>query len=352
MRKSPENLRLLVVRLGAMGDILHSLPAVTALREAHPGWFIGWAIEPQWRGLFYADSPGDNRAPGTPRMPLVDQLHFIPAKKWAKKPLSPTTWSEIRRARHGLADLHYDVAVDLQGAVRSAVFARWGQTGRVIGEEHPRELAAKFLFNQRVTTRGVHVIQQSLEVANAIASENLSMTLPLLPHDPAADAQAAQLSQPCVLLSPGAGWGAKRWPAERYGVVARSLADAGYTVIINSGPAEDHLARAIVDSSYGAATILPLDMAGLIAVTRRAALVIAGDTGPLHLACALNTPVVGIFGPTDPARNGPFHCRSRVLRHPESVRDHTRRTEPEAGLLTITPDAVTVAALELLQEAY
>ncbi len=287
-------------------------------------------------------------------MPLVDQLHFIPAKKWAKSPLSPTTWSEIRRARRSLEDLRYDVAVDLQGAVRSAVFARWAHTGRVIGEAHPRETAAKFFFNQQIPTRGLHVIEQSLEVANAIASENLSMTLPLLPRDSSADEQAAQLPQPFVLLSPGAGWGAKRWPAERYGAVARNLANAGLSVIINSGPAEDHLARAIVDSSNGIAQVLPADMAamaGLIAVTRRASLVIAGDTGPLHLACALNTPVVGIFGPTDPARNGPFHCRSRVLRHPESVRDHTRRAEPEAGLLTITPEAVTASALELLQEA-
>jgi len=86
-------------------------------------------------------------------------------------------------------------------------------------------------------------------------------------------------------------------------------------------------------------------------VTRRASLAIAGDTGPLHLACALGKPVVGIYGPTDPARNGPFHCPNRVLRHPESVRDHSRRSEPEAGLLTITPEAVTDAALELLREA-
>ena len=92
-------------------------------------------------------------------------------------------------------------------------------------------------------------------------------------------------------------------------------------------------------------------MAELIAVTRRASLAIAGDTGPLHLACALGKPVVGIYGPTDPARNGPFHCANRVLRHPESVRDHARRSEPEAGLLTITPEAVTNAALELLREA-
>lgn len=333
-----------------MGDILHSLPAVTALRQAHPGWFIGWAIEPQWRGLFAADGA----VPGAAGMPLVDQLHFIPAKKWAKSPLTPTTWSEIRRARRSLEDLRYDVAVDLQGAVRSAVFARWAHTGRVIGEDHPREPAAKFFFDERIPTRGVHVIEQSIEVASAIASENLAMTLPLLPHDASADEQAAHLPQPFVLLSPGAGWGAKRWPPERFGAVARSLANAGYTIVINCGPAEDHLARAIVDSSSGAAEILPpamAAMAGLIAVTRRAALVIAGDTGPLHLACALNTPVVGIFGPTDPARNGPFHCRSRVLRHPESVRDHTRRAEPEAGLLTITPEAVTAAAIELLQEA-
>jgi len=153
-----------------------------------------------------------------------------------------------------------------------------------------------------------------------------------------------------VLLSPGAGWGAKRWPADRYGAVALRMLQEGFGVVINCGPAEGHLAREIVEKSGSVVRALSLDMAELIAVTRRAAVVIAGDTGPLHLACALGKPVVGIYGPTDPARNGPFHCRSRVLRHPESVRDHARRSEPEAGLLTITPEAVTDAALELLRE--
>lgn len=329
-----------------MGDILHSMPAVTALRQAHPDWFIGWAIEPQWRGVFCAGSC----EPHTPGMPLVDRLHTIPAKQWAKAPLSPTTWRDMCRIRHELRDARYDVAVDMQGAVRSAMFARWARTGRVIGEAAPREFAAKWLFNERVATRGVHVIEQSLEVANAIAGENLAMTLPLLPCDPAAEAEAHELPQPYTLLSPGAGWGAKRWPPDRYGAVAHRLADSGVHVIINSGPAEEHLAREIVDASGGAAHPLTLDLPHLIAVTRRAAVVIAGDTGPLHLACALNRPVVGIFGPTDPARNGPFHCPSRVLRHPESVRDHSRRSEPEAGLLTITPDAVCEAAFDLLRE--
>jgi len=334
--------RLLIVRLGAMGDILHSMPAVTALRQAHPEWLIGWAMEPQWRGLFCANDGA---------MPLVDQVHLVPAKRWARSPLHPATLRAIRHLRHELRAMRYDIAVDLQGAVRSAVVARWSKAEHVIGEAEPREFAAKWLFDERVLTRGVHVIEQSLEVASAILRENLPMTLPLLPHDPAADAIAAQIRQPFVLISPGAGWGAKRWPADRYGLVARRLAEAGYGVVINRAPGEEHLAQEIVETSGGAAQAMTLDLVELIAVTRRAALAIAGDTGPLHLACALDKPVVGIFGPTDPARNGPFHCRNRVLRHPASVRDHSRRSEPEAGLLTITPDDVTDAALDLLQEA-
>src|SRR5579875_1677637 len=94
------NLRLLVVRLGAMGDILHSLPAVTALRLAHPEWFIGWAVEPQWQGLFRS---GDAE-PGSPRMPLVNQLHIVPAKKWARSPLSGTTWSDMGCVRQELRE--------------------------------------------------------------------------------------------------------------------------------------------------------------------------------------------------------------------------------------------------------
>jgi len=329
-----------------MGDILHSLPAVTALRRAHPDWVIGWAIEPQWRGLFCANG-GE---PGTPGMPLVDHLHLVPAKQWARQPLSTTAWKDMARVRREVRAMRYHVAVEMQGAVRAAMVARWARTGRIVGEAQPREWASRWLFNERVETRGVHVIEQSVEVANAIARDQLPIPLPLLPRDPEAEERAAKLPQPLVLLSPGAGWGAKRWPPERYGEVARRLAQEGCAVAVNCGPREENLARQIAEISGGAATALWLDMAGLIAVTRRAALAIAGDTGPLHLACALGKPVVGIYGPTDPARNGPFHTPSRVLRHPDSVRDHARRSEPEAGLLTITTADVTAAALDLLRE--
>ena len=329
-----------------MGDILHALPAVTALRQTHPEWFIGWAVEPQWRDLL-CSGPCDCRGP---QMPIIDTMHIVPAKKWARSPLSAATLLDIRRVRRELREARYDVCVDLQGAVRSAFIGRWARAGRIIGEDHPRESAARWLFGERVKTQGVHVIEQAIEVANAIATEALPITLPWLPDDPAAERKADSISQPFVLISPGAGWGAKRWPVERYAAVARSLHDAGYTIIVNSGPGEESIAEELTRLSEGTATSVKATLTELIAITRSTSLVIAGDTGPLHLASALGKPVVGIFGPTDPARNGPFGGRFRVLRHPESRRDHSRHEAPEAGLMTITPEAVLNAALELLEE--
>jgi heptosyltransferase I len=329
-----------------MGDILHSLPAITALRRAHPGWHIGWAVEPQWVPLFRAE----NASPGTQGMPLVDALHIVPAKRWGKAPFSLQTLREIRAVRREVRAAKYDVALDLQGAVRSALVARSAKPHRLLGEDEPREPLARLFFSQHVATRGVHVIEQSIEVVEALAGQTLPSLPPLLPSDHASTAYAVPLPKPLVLVSPGAGWGAKRWPADRYGEVAQSLTEQGYRVAINAGPAELHLAQQI---SAVCPTAIPLtpSLSQLTAVTRRAALVIAGDTGPLHLACALGRPVVGIFGPTDPARNGPYGVPFRVLRHPDSKRDHTRHAAPEAGLLTITPDEVTTAALELLSEA-
>jgi heptosyltransferase-1 len=154
-----------------------------------------------------------------------------------------------------------------------------------------------------------------------------------------------------ALLCPTAGWGAKQWPAERFGAVARELHRRGVPSVINAANMADPVAEKVIEASGGCATTVAGNIPQLIELTRRAALVIAGDTGPLHLAAAMRRPVVALFGPTDPARNGPYGAAgtvARVLRHGAQRRDHRRLAEPEAGLLEITVDEVVAAAEELL----
>ena len=199
-----------------MGDILHALPAVTALREAHPSWVIDWVVEPRWRALLSA--PGaQGRGAGRP---VVDRLHFAATKLWRKAPFSSETLQGLRLLRHDMRSVGYDTVLDLQGAIRSSLLARMTGCRRRIGEAVPREKAARWMFNEKVPTTGTHIIEQDIELAMAIAADELEHTLPQLPVDPASEAWADQILSdgqgPVVLLNPGAGWGAKRWPIERY----------------------------------------------------------------------------------------------------------------------------------------
>ena len=155
-----------------MGDILHALPAVAALRQAHPGWYLGWAVEPRWRALLSADDG---------QMPLVNRTHLVKAKDWARSPFRAETLREIGALRRSLRAERYDLCIDLQGAVRSALAGRLAGAPRMIGEDRPREWAARWLFGERVATHGVHVIEQAVEVCAAAAGEPLSPVLPPLP---------------------------------------------------------------------------------------------------------------------------------------------------------------------------
>jgi heptosyltransferase-1 len=336
-----------------MGDILHALPAVTALRKSHSDWVIDWVVEPKWSALLSAaGASGRDTGQPSPTQPVVDLVLPASTKQWGQRPLAGRTIREFTALRRALRQGRYDAAIDFQGAVRSAVFGRFAGC-RLIGEAEPREWIARWLFTDKVATRGAHVIEQDFELASTIAGDVLKPVQPRLPFESASEAWADELlasarGKPVVLINPGAGWGAKRWPVERYAIVAEGLIGRGCRVFVNAGPGEEPLANVILKQTKGVATQLVPSLENLIALTRRVALVIAGDTGPLHLACALERPVVGIYGPTDPARNGPFGTRFRVLRNPASRRDHTRRRMPEAGLLTIQPEEVLAAAEELL----
>jgi heptosyltransferase I len=147
-----------------MGDILHALPAVTALRQAHPGWAIDWVVEPAWCALLTADCDKANTARDSAQ-PVVDRLYLAPAKAWGRDPLSGRTHREIMDLRRVLRDSDYDAVVDMQGAIRSAAMARMTGCRRRIGESKPREWVARWLFTERIATRGTHVIEQDVEQA-------------------------------------------------------------------------------------------------------------------------------------------------------------------------------------------
>ncbi len=198
--------------------------------------------------------------------------------------------------------------------------------------------------------QNISVVAGLLEQTEKIPAPDVSRDFPFdLQADACIGQRLAEYGlEDFAILNPGAGWGAKRWPAERYGEVARELADRGVRSILNYGPGEEELVRAAEAASGGAARAMSCNVTELIALTRRARLFIGGDTGPLHLAAALRIPVVAIFGPTDPARNGPYGTRSVVLRSPESVTSHARRAAADEGMLAIGSEAVVAAANKML----
>jgi heptosyltransferase-1 len=347
----------LIVRVGAMGDVLHAMPAVAALRRAHPDWFIGWVIEPRWAPLLRAFGDGIYPVEQRAAMPLVDRVYLAATREWKERPFSRSTIGDIALLRRELRDGQFDVCVDMQGSVRSAVIGRMAKALRLVGPAEPREAPAGWLYQEQVATGGTHVVEQGCELLGGGVGETLRPARVELPVDQIGEETCAELlgrtlgaEEKFVLIAPGAGWGAKQWPAKRYGAVAAALGRRGYRVLVSASVAEDATAEAVRSSSEGFAAVFPCDLRQLIALTRRATLVIAGDTGPLHLAAALERPVVALFGPTDPARNGPYGTRSRVLRHGPERRDHRRLQEPEAGLLEITVDEVTNAATDLLAD--
>jgi len=345
--------KLLILRLGSMGDILHALPGAAALRRAFPSATIGWAVEQRWSELLCARG-AEKAAAGSPEKPLVDRLHFINTVAWRKAPFSNQMWKEAWSAMSALRAARYELAVDFQGAWKSAGLALWSGAPERIGLERPRERPAAMFYTRRVLTTSPHVVDQGLELAAAASWQPPGPPCAPLPCSATSenwcdDELRRRGLQDFALLSPGGGWGAKLWPADNYGQVASALAREGLPSLINFGPSEEELASAVEQASEGAAQPLCCSLGELIALTRRARLFIGGDSGPMHLAAALAVPVVAIFGPTDPTRNGPYGTRSIALRHAGSATSYTHHDRPDDALRSIPAAEVLRAALRLLE---
>jgi len=343
---------LLVVRLGAMGDVIHTLAAVCSLRTAFPHMNIGWIIEDRWSEMLCAGG-APLSGPRSAQRPVVDFVHLVDTKRWRKSLLSSQTKREARHALREVRNQHYEIAADFQGALKSATFARMSKADAIFGFAQPREWPARILYQYRVAGSGPHVIEQYHLLAEAVGGKPLTKGIAIFPRDERAEVSIAKkisgLPENLVIINPGAGWAAKQWPAQHYGEVARALSFFGLFSLINFGPHEHELAYEVQTASGGSAQPISCSVSELIALTRRARLFIGGDTGPLHLAAALQVPVVAIFGPTDPVRNGPCGTKSIVLRNPASKTSLSHTSAADPGLLAISASEVVSAARELLR---
>jgi heptosyltransferase-1 len=358
LRVSPANQKMtpraLVVRLGAMGDVLHALPAVAMLRRALPEAWIGWVVERRWSELLCAPEIELSGSRGAGR-PLVDEVHLVDTRGWRKNLLSTETRREFLAVIRGMRAQNYDAALDMQGAIKSAAMAKLAGADVVLGFRKPREQVATWLYDSLVDGGAEHVIEQNVEVVQSWleeiglsrATSTLQPGTALLPRDKASEARmdatlkSMGLGRSAIaILNPGAGWGAKQWAPARYGELAIRLAARGLRTVVNYGPGEEDLAREAVAASAGNAFPLFSSLSELMALARRSALFVGGDTGPMHLAALLSVRTVALFGPTDPARNGPYWAGTRVLRDPASVTSYCHKRAEDAGLERITVDRV------------
>lgn len=329
--------RFLIVRMGALGDIVHTLPAVCALRESFPKARIDWLVDEKW-ALILDENP------------CIDHLVTI----------NRGSWRNVIDCARRLRAAHYTIAIDFQSLYRSAILGWISGAPKRVGfdSRYSRESGAALFYTTAIHPHSAHKVEHNLELAPAAGTHGGEIRFPL----PAVAKEteevkrilAAKSVQKYFVLSPGGGWGAKCWPPERYGELHRELTKKyGWQGIVSFGPGEQELAERVRLSAGEPAPVVEMfNLKQLIALLRGASLMVAGDTGPLHLASALGTPVVGLYGPTDPARNGPFSGGDIVVRKArpeETTYRHSKATS--LAMLAISVQDVLDAVEQRLRTA-
>lgn len=306
--------RILVIRLGSMGDIIHTLPAVASLKHSFPHSKLTWAIDSRWLPLLEAN-------------PFLDDVAVLPRKSIA------AFWELGRRLRGS----HFDIAVDFQGLIKSALVASLSRADRIFGFHRSQlreRLAVLFYSSQRQTQSG-HVVDQNLELAASAGASSIVKHFPLPPGVPEGELPSGDF----VFASPLAGWPAKQWPLEYYQRLAALIrSEWKIPLVLNGPPAAAEALRRV-----GGVAVHLSGIPGLIDATRRALAVIGVDSGPLHMAAALAKPGVAVFGPTDPARNGPYGNTIRVLRNGSARTTYKRRQEIDSSMRAVEPEQVLEA---------
>jgi heptosyltransferase I len=326
MSDNPPNKRFLLVKLSSLGDVIHALPAASALRDTFPDARIDWVIDPRWKRLLE----------GNP-----DLTNIISHDRKSAGGIA----ASIRKLR----EARYTCAIDFQGLYKSALLVLASGAPQRIGfqSSYAREGLVSTLYTDRLNPRGPHKVDHNLTLAECAGARPSAPRFPLeiLPEDEeiVSRALAEHNLKEFYVLNPGGGWLSKCWPAKRYGELHRKIAERyGWQAVVSFGPGEDDLARDVISAAGNASPVaIPLALGPLMALLRRARLMVSADTGPLHLASALGIPVVGLFGPTDPARNGSYSAADISVRNPNSALTTYRRgASYSPAMLSITVDQV------------
>jgi len=304
--------RILIIKLGSLGDVVHTLPAVAALKKAYPDAQIDWLVEKKCSVLLKSN-------------PLIHEVIEVDTQLWRKSLFTPEVIGQLKALAGRLKANHYEVALDFQGLWKSAAFGYFSGAKRLIGfdKEVLKEPGCRILYDSRVVpnVEAAHVIEiyGALVRSLGVETNGLRFDLSTCEEDEAyvSSQLVSRQVDDFIILNPGGGWVTKHWDPENYAALHfRLRKTTRLQTLLTWGPGEEHLIDQIVrgceqDPPLTFSTTIPQ----FIALVRRARLFVGGDTGPMHLAAACGVPVVGIFGPTDPLRNGPFSPQDIVVSH-------------------------------------
>jgi heptosyltransferase-1 len=295
--------KILIIKLSSIGDIVHTFPVLLPLREKYPHAKIAWLVEKNFKSLLQ-------------NIDCIDQVYTVDTLKWRKKPFNKATHKQIQFRISQLRKECFDISIDFQGLIKSALLGWLSRAKLRIGfdKNSLREPLSRFFYHKTelCEQNSPHVIYKNLSLLNTLGINQVEIKFPHFLGK--TDREFASL---CIkrlklkrfaIINPGAGWPCKQWNIEKYAALADILINRyNLSVLISWGPGEKKLASKLKASmKYDGIVLFPTSILQLAALIERASLFIGSDSGPLHLATALRTPVVGILGPTDPERNGSY----------------------------------------------
>jgi lipopolysaccharide heptosyltransferase I len=347
MNSSP---KILIIRLSSLGDILHTVPAFTDLRKTFPDATIDWLVSKKCEFLLHA-------------IPGINRIHILDTDSLLDRTMAGSAWRRLSKLIRELKRERYDFVMDFQGLLKTA-FLGWMSGGRTrigFSKELVRERPSHWFYHKTLakSQEPLHVLQLNRKLAE-LAGARPSFAAPCVFNISEKDNRYVDdllqknRSEDFVVINPGGGWPTKMWSPEKFGILAKKIQiQSGLPIIVTTGPGEDGLYR-IIAEHCGAPRPhhFPVSFLQLIPLYKKARLFIGGDTGPFHLACALGVAVVGIFGPTSPARNGPWSAEDTAVSHTLRCSFCYGRTCSRKNIcMDITVDEVFAAAIGRLKES-